>query len=425
MKRALVLTLVVLILGVFAHAGPLSGSWDTGICFDADPADGAVTVTSLESDLGVAYEVCGWTFGMGMEFNYASGFDNVYFAVDGALGAFQFASKVDFDPTAANVSLDGFTYWKGYATLAIAGVDLFSGWILENGPGEGFMSGFMLGGYGTVGDCTIHVEVDFGIKRQLYYIFWSGLDYAYTYTFDATSDCGVAWTNFDFVAEIPFACVDLIAWINFDCVEGFDWAEFWVRDIDLGLSWLKIDWFDVMFPSPAAKQVWILLELITAETACITPYLSIVYNDRFGLEGIRLDALELEYTWNGITFIASEIFNPRNCVYESVCSATILVNRFNPGAGHPMPDLGNGANELIGFEIDGDSCCGGAFTAHVYNFFLFDPSGTPAPSGEIFNWHHTCAGLEYGISSTVTLNASMVVDGQGLSSMCFGFEFIW
>jgi hypothetical protein len=54
-----------------------------------------------------------------------------------------------------------------------------------------------------------------------------------------------------------------------------------------------------------------------------------------------------------------------------------------------------------------------------------DAVGESLTTDQIFNWEHTCVGLNYGISSSVTLNASLVVDKSGLNAMYFGFEFIW
>jgi len=418
MKRALVLTLLVLGLGVFAFAGPLSGSWDTDICFDV-ASDGSVEVKVLDSNLDVAYEVCGWTFSTGLDFGFATGFYNIDFAIDGALGAFQFASKLDFNPQAVNLVEDGMESWQGYVTIAIAGVDLYAGWMLKDdgvtvAPATTtYLAGFMLGGYGTVGDCTLYVEADFGMKPQIWNVYYYGLGTTFAYNwFDVDGTCDLVWSNIDIIAEFPFACLDVVASTGFDCEDGFKGAKFSLAHIDLGLSWLEIKSLDIAFEVDS-KAVTVKFGLLTADTICITPHLSVITGTeaQWQFQGISLDALELTYTWNGVTFVASELF--ANKYYKAKCDPTIKTGTF----AYP--------NEMIGIEIDGDSCCGGAFSAYVYNFFYFKVDGTADPNGEIFNWEHTCVGLDYGISSSVTLNASLVVDKAGLNQMCFGFEFIW
>ena len=413
MKRALVLTLLVLGLGVFAYAGPLTGSWDTDFCIVVQ-TDGTVTFDSLDSILSVEYATCGWTFGTEFDFGMDYGFEDALFYAGGALGAFQFGTLVDFDPT----GVGEFTLWNGYVEIAIAGVDLYAIWAVEGADN----AGFMLGGEGTVGDCYVYVEVDFGMVYSLYddlgvtspSAYFPTYFSAYYGYFTADGTCTATWQSLLAYVEFPFTCFDVWAEVYFNCTDGFDSISFGLMDVDLGISWLLLDDVVITF-TPTSKSVSLDIDIVALDTICIQPYFEVMYGSVQGqIDGVALEALVLDYTWNGVTFIAAEIFDITGIEFNKYCDPLPL---------DTTPDSGytGVANEVIGIEIDGDSCCGGSFDAYVYNYFIFGETGT----AKIFDWEHTCVGLTYGISSNVILDASIVVDVDGLQTLCFGFEFIW
>jgi len=102
MKRALVLSLVVVLgLGVGAFA-QLSGSWESSLSFDLGAATFADYIVDLTSTFAMDYTVAGWTFASESGFDL-HGFANQAFSVEGQLGAFEFSSKAAFSPAAASV----------------------------------------------------------------------------------------------------------------------------------------------------------------------------------------------------------------------------------------------------------------------------------------------------------------------------------
>jgi len=102
MKRALVLSLVVVLgLGVGAFA-QLSGSWESTLSFDMGAATFADYIVDLTSDFAMDYSLAGWTFGSVSGFDL-HGFASQAFSVEGALGAFTFSSSASFAPAFVTV----------------------------------------------------------------------------------------------------------------------------------------------------------------------------------------------------------------------------------------------------------------------------------------------------------------------------------
>jgi hypothetical protein len=100
MKKALVIACIAAIgLGFAAFAGPLSGSWCTGLKFVDATVDSTnvLSLTSFSTVLTLDYTVCGWTFGSTAIFTKTS-FYNLFFEAEGAVGAFGFYAGIDFYP---------------------------------------------------------------------------------------------------------------------------------------------------------------------------------------------------------------------------------------------------------------------------------------------------------------------------------------
>jgi len=98
MKRALVLSLAVILgLGVGAF-GQITGYWSTTLGIDPQP----LAFTSMASTLKVDYALSGWTFGSVSTFNIA-GFSAQAFKVAGSLGAFTLVTNMKFNPIDVSV----------------------------------------------------------------------------------------------------------------------------------------------------------------------------------------------------------------------------------------------------------------------------------------------------------------------------------
>jgi hypothetical protein len=233
MKRALVLAIVCALgLGVAAFAdAPLSGSWDMEICFGLQTGD-VVFVTAFDSNIGIAYEVSGWTFGLTMSLD-ENGMDEIYFDVLGSLGAFTFASYLEFYPFPP-----AFMTWENGASITLAGVNIYGLFALQNlgsaqTPDVG--AGWTLGGYGEVGDFTIAIESQFGLESTLadakdgVAALVGGLTVLQT-------ECNLAFTALEIDATFPFACFEPMGvYVWFTCENGFEEVCFSLGTQDLGL----------------------------------------------------------------------------------------------------------------------------------------------------------------------------------------------
>jgi hypothetical protein len=105
MKRALVLSLVVVLgLGVGAFA-QLSGAWESTLSFNMGAVAFPDFIVDLTSTFEIDYTLAGWTFGSASEFDL-TGFAAQSFSVEGQLGAFTFESSAAFAPMVVTV----FTY---------------------------------------------------------------------------------------------------------------------------------------------------------------------------------------------------------------------------------------------------------------------------------------------------------------------------
>jgi len=120
MKKALVLSLAVLIgLGAAAF-GQFTGYWSTTIGIDPQP----LAFISMDSTLNVAYALSGWTFTSTSKFDL-NGWKSQDFKVAGALGAFTLQSTMSFAPAVVSEktypTLTGLVYdavyLKGFAGI--------------------------------------------------------------------------------------------------------------------------------------------------------------------------------------------------------------------------------------------------------------------------------------------------------------------
>ena len=115
MKKALVMTFV-LVLGLgFAAAGGLSGTLDISASFVPDASDFDDFVNSMSATLEIDYAIGGWTFGSSTGFNL-DGYSSQSFTAEGTLGAFSFTSTMKFKPN--TVTSEVWTYGATAATAA-------------------------------------------------------------------------------------------------------------------------------------------------------------------------------------------------------------------------------------------------------------------------------------------------------------------
>jgi len=454
MKKALVIAFVLVLgLGVAAFAGPLSGSWSMWAQLTVDKDIGeALRMPAFGTTLELDYTVCGWTFGSTAKFSKHA-FDNLWFDAVGSVGAFGFYGVLDFVPQTPS-----FKFLAGFVDVSIAGVTLYAGGMLYNfgyatlTPDIG--SGFIVGGYGAAGACSIWVEAQFNMAATIGTVYWYGYDsmieWILYYDTDEcawykpgltvqTAGCTAAWSGLDIYIEYPFACFDLLTTVNFNCTVGFNKVGFYIDDIDLGIPWLLLDDLNIVF-TVQTKSVCGQFELVLADTTCFTPYLSLVMDPTHAyITGIALNALTIEYDMGqGVTFKAGTLFNrswgdtgfakvgdTATCDGDYAFCWThagelLMSGYYGTGCCVDYGITGTARyDEYFAILIDGDACCGGAFSVSAFTWF--DDDQTDA----FMDWVETEVDISVGFGSNTTLSVGFDLKADGLDNMVIGVKFIF
>jgi len=448
MKKALVLSLFVMLGVGFASSAQLQGEWDTWLKLDLDPFQ----LNSFYSFLDIQYLVGGWTLEAATIVDQ-TGLADIWFEAYGSLGAFSAWSLVYFDPTTPE-----FGGFENGVELSIAGVDMYGLFAIQE-TGNGIGSGFALGGIGTAGDIRIGVEVTWNLSPNLWFVFLYGLNGAvtdWTYTGCASdvwypywyvgalsviqTGCDVIFSYITAIAEFPICCADVYVGVQFSC-EGFDCLGFLVKNIDIGLDWLKIYELGINYAIDS-KDISFAFQIVTGDVVCFKPYFTIVTEgeEYFTLDGIQLSALTLTCTVGGCEFYWGHIFDfmmlrYAGWMWPEFCGVDVapymddyhfgplgigLVR--SPGACIWGPYGGYYPNEVFGVQCDEDSCCGGLFSFGISNFFSTEAG---APTG-IFGWMGTYVELTVGIGSNVSLVGGMnVTEFGGVEFITMGVQVAW
>jgi hypothetical protein len=423
MKKALVLTLLLLGVGAAAFAGPISGSAE--VCARFDKTDLTVFDTVVDLD----YTISSFTFGITAVFDLDA-FDNLFFTAAGTLGTFELRSMLDFEP-----QTPAFMAWTNAGKISLGGATLFGVFMMQElgDPGDGTLGvGATVGIYGTAGDVNITGAAYFNMTDVTYYYHFYGYDWAVArdaYQSCGTwykpswlpystlaAGCGLAWSGASIYADFPFVCLDVTAYLSFSCTGGFDGFGLWFTGIETGIPWLSLAEIDIDF-DVQTKTVTVFWDLVFGDFVCVTPYITL---DGAGasITGLTLNALLLEYSYNGVTVKAGEIFD--NTWYSWALNGSVYTWGFTLDGGLSYSCYYVLAyDEFFGVWIDGDSCCGGAYDIAVINFF--DTSAT----GSLFDWQETVATLEVGIGTNVSVEFSMSLKSDGLQwfQLCGKFNF--
>jgi len=435
MKKALVLGLLVLGLGAAVYAGPLTGSWATNFRFNNAAG---LDLLNFESILQIDYAVGGWVLGANAIFNETA-FDNLFFEADGQLGAFRFSSMLDFEP-----QTPAFMAWTNAAALSLAGVDIYALFMVDNlGTADAPIigSGAILGIQGSSGDIAWLILTGFNMGVDSSYVgyYWHGYGFDWLIARDAyqsscgiygawskpsslpwavqTEGCCVCWSGTTIWVDFPFTCLDVTAYVDFSCTNGFDGFGFWLTGIDTGLGWLTIEEVDIDFTIDS-KKVTTYFGLSFGDWGCVRPYFTLqgAGNE---ITGIQLNALFLSYSFNGVTFKAGEIFEDK--WYGWALNGSLSDYGFSKTGGLTYSCVYNNAyDEYFGVEIDGDSCCGGAFKVGIYNFFDIELEGSA-----LFDWAEMLGSVSLGIGSNTTLYFGVSYLKTGLNWFDVGIKFVW
>ena len=379
MKKVFVLAFVLVLgLGAFAFAGPLSGSWDSSITLKI-ASGGNITVSDFSSTLVVDYTVGGWTFESTTGFDL-TGWNKQEFTADGTLGAFTLGSELEFAPATAE-----FTKWDTTGSVSIAGVDLSGEYLLKNYGSGTPGSGWTFGASGVAGDLTLSATAYFNMDSDGELI-------------QTESNC-FCFSSIEFDASFPFACIDEVDMTIGFSTAGFDGVTFSVDNVALpNLPWITFD-FDLTFKTgETGKSLTVSPAIDLGDFSCITLYGKLDTDDHITITDLYIYGMSLSYTFNGVTFSETTAFDttdPEGLVGDK-----------------------GGYWEVFTIESAGDSCCGGAVDFSVDTYF-------DANSDMLFDWGETDVSLSFGIGSNFTLDTGLIVDDTGLTEISFGFTVTW
>ncbi|MCD6359983.1 MAG: hypothetical protein J7M38_03900, partial [Armatimonadetes bacterium] len=225
-------------------------------------------------------------------------------------------------------------------------------------------------------------------------------------------DCAPRFTGLQVILEdVSFACATFNAMVSFDCC-GFEDVKFLVEDIGLGCCWDV--GFDLMITFADTSKSLTIDPSITLANACFTIDAGIDFSETdgagFSLDGIEIYGLGLEYTWNGITFSSETSWDlSKNPILGSAYAGGAISSPTKIYVWQPDTDFtqasftydedadtctldgsvtpavnadGVGYWELTSFacekayawesfsiDVDGDSCCGGAYDISADFYF--------------------------------------------------------
>lgn len=379
MKRALVLSLaVVLGLGIATFAQTLSGIWDTTITID--PQAGTVAAfLDFESELTVIYEVGGWAFTSFSAFD-DNGWVDQTFSAEGSLGAWSFASTVDFNPTGAfeelevsvGVTLAGMTFGAEF-TLADMDVEL------------------VITGEGSTGLVDIEIEVTFGG--------------------DDNDICDLDWAGVIVTVDFPFCCADVSATIEFDCY-GFQEACISVQNVLIpNLPWVTIG-AEVCFQTES-KTLVLTPAFDFGADICFDLYIDQLYTGGIGpasvltLTDFTISGIGLSCEIGGIAFEALS--------YWGLATYGVYSNDF-PGI---LGGFGQLYWEAYRISTIGETCCGGGFGFDITVYFS-------DASTNLFDVSLFVANMSLDIGTQLTFSMGLEMDvTNGLTEWTIGFLVTW
>ena len=339
-------------------------------------------------------------------------------------------------------------------------------------------------------------------------------------------DCISRFTGLQVILEdVSFACADFSAMVSFDCC-GFQNVKFLVEDIGLGCCW-DIG-FDMMITFTTTSKTLTLDPSITLANSCFTISAGLDFTETdgsaFTLNGIEIYGIGLEYEWNGVTFSSETSwdltenpilgpaylggatssptkiyvlqpdthFSSATTSYDEdtgACTLDSVTPAINMTSGVGYWNVTSFACEKayawenFSIDVDGDSCCGGAYDISAafyfgdikelsvlggtyytsdgssYDFYGTGYAGTaPTFSGwagndctccpcdgcsysldsvkwtktyttettntsRLFDWIETDVDVSFGLASNFDLTAGFDITNWGWEDFTFGFEF--
>ncbi|MCX6094429.1 MAG: hypothetical protein NTY63_06385 [Candidatus Bipolaricaulota bacterium] len=430
-RRAWVLGLAAVLLAAgVAHGATTSVTWSSWLQINLQPAFG---LGGFDSSLSVSYAIGGWALSSTALLD-ETGLWNVFFDAGGALGGFAVRSLVDFDAAAPELRA-----WLSSVSTGIGGVRFYGLFMIDDVHGGGaigdawFGTGSTLGAIWEGDGLAIWAQAQFNMTDSSKYVYLYGLDWLMDhfvfeecgtwykpagYVDVQTGGCSVFWSGVSLYVEFPICCADVLAQISFSAEDGFDHILFELLNVDLGLTWMNVEWVDVWY-TVESKSVNAVFDVSIADNLCFTPYLALTGGGTL-IDGIDLKALLFECSWDGYTFKAGHLFDEdgwqeylNSTYYDYGWTWDGELTYLDPCK---VPD---GYDEFFGVEIEGDACCGGEYGLSAFVWF------DTGDSTGIFDWVETRVMFRTAIGPNTDLRLGMSVTQSGGNWIGVGFDLHW
>ncbi len=427
-KRTLVATIIIITLVGLTLLGdsPLSGSWTSEFTFKPN-GDFFEFIRSLDSTLIVDYTLDGHSATSTSQF-LLLGFIWQEFEATGMLGAFSYQANTLFGPSTAD-----YIYSQFIGSVSIAGVDmgLYFAQLSDAVLGGG-ADGFAIRLAGSVGSVDVVSITEMGAKIadadfDGITIVHAGSGLERSYLVDPVV-FGQGFTGQKVtVSGLSFGCVSDITTTLYITCAGFDFIKFEVDTIDVGLSWLTLD-FDLTFQT-TVKTVGLTPALVLGDALCIDVYAEVltdapvgtnttntIYDAYNSITGIAIYGLGFSYSWDGITVKELTVLNTGRYVittpeYGSVIEE--IVEALDDGHEYYTEYW-----ELFSIEVVSDGCCGGTNRLLANTYFNKNETA-------LFGWGMTYIEAETAINATISLSTQLEVSTDGVEYLGFGVKASW
>jgi len=390
-------------------------------------AGGAIASTLLYSTVTCAtqtYSAISWSsFTKTVSKTYVAGFDDLTADVSVSIAGVNLGGLLFLEGKDSEASIE-YTTWYA-TTFPSAAVNVVQSGTVTVADPTAQGAGYKLTGSGTFNGATLTGRGYFNLSERSYNTNMAIYGYS-TYVADTfkkagvysltCDDCISRFTSAELILEdVSFACTEISAGVYFNCC-GFSSVKFLLEDIGLGCCWDL--GFDLLITFTDTSKSLKIDPQITFANACFTIEAGILLNDTLvsstsetdlRITGVDIYALGLTYTWNGITFTSWTSFDIAthpilsSAYYGGIVSGPSKISLWQPdldkvtatftydeendtctvsGVSGAISTTGLGyyeltsiaceqakAWEMFKIEVDGDSCCGGAFDISAAFYF--------------------------------------------------------
>jgi hypothetical protein len=339
-------------------------------------------------------------------YTYGAAFDDLTFTASVSIAGVTFEGLFFLNSYTGDASCDPLAFYYDGSTLVQTAGDT-THYLGAGATDAGTGSGFRFKLSGTAGSLEIESLTYFSLTEP-----WAKVTCGYSLDKKGSgfkvSSCDIGFTEQYFhIDGFTFGCATFEVGLDILC-SGFNWVAFGAHDIDLGVWGLMGDFY-VKFGT-LQKSVDFCLDF-DLDVVCFDIGVTLDYEDYF-VGGFSIDSIVLETALNGVDFTSTTYFDGCiSTVYDEANQLTFLKPYTGITAGASSTTLVQAiGTDWIGYwtpecvkteywcvwetfelEVDGDSCCGGAFDfaietgfgtkkeldAYAWNYQFDNDAGNP------------------------------------------------